>query len=77
MPEESGCVRMTCPIGGYRFTPVKNNPNKCDVDLVIEADLMGNIPGYVQKHVIKDSAYGLHVIKSLLPKYIEENKKKT
>ena len=67
---------MQCPVGGFRFKPIKDNPNKCEVEHVIEADLMGNIPSYVQKHVIKDVAYGMHEVKALLPKYIKENKKK-
>lgn len=29
LPVEDGCVRMQCPIGGFLFTPNKNDPTKC------------------------------------------------
>ena len=49
MPEEPGCVRMTVPVGGLWFKPKPGDPNKSDIIFVAEADLGGNIPGWVTK----------------------------
>jgi hypothetical protein len=73
-PEEEGCVRMTSPLAGFLFIPDKNDPNKCTATMVIEADLKGYVPGYVFKIAINDSAQGMHIIKKLMDKYLEEFK---
>ena len=49
MPEEPGCVRMTVPVGGAIFKPLKDDKNKCEMMFLVEADLGGNIPGWVVK----------------------------
>jgi hypothetical protein len=49
MPEESGCVRMTVPLGGVVFQPLEGDPTKCTVTMYGEASLGGSIPNFVAK----------------------------
>ena len=49
MPEESGCVRMTVPIGGAYFNPLKNDKTKCEMVYICEAHLGGNVPNWMTK----------------------------
>ena len=49
MPEEPGCVRMKVPIGGVIFKPLKDDSTKCEMIYMVEADLGGNIPGWILK----------------------------
>ena len=44
LPEEEGCVRMLCPIGGFLFDPLPGDSTKCMMTMVVEADARGNIP---------------------------------
>ena len=73
-PETPGCVRMSCPLGGMLFTPFPDDPSKCHVDLVIEADARGFVPLWIFKHVISDSAHGLAVIREDCPKFYAEHR---
>ena len=49
MPEEPGCVRMTVPIGGAIFKPLKDDKTKCEMTYIAEAHLGGNVPGWITK----------------------------
>ena len=60
---------MRCPLAGFHFVPHKDNPDKCHVTMIIEADLKGYIPNYVQKIVFGDMANGMHTVKSLISEY--------
>ena len=75
LPEEEGCTRMYCPLGGYLFTPHADNPNKCTIELIIEADLRGLIPSYIQQKAISISANSLYALKQELPGYVKKHKK--
>jgi hypothetical protein len=48
LPREN-CVRMRLPIGGLIFTPKKKDSSKCEIDMIVEADLGGSVPGWVFK----------------------------
>lgn len=68
-PEEPGCVRMEA-FGGLIFTPNKNDPSKCHMNLLQTLDIKGNVPTYIVMQVMKLSAFGLTTIKDLLPKWV-------
>ena len=74
-PVEKGIVRMASPLAGFKFTPYPDDPTKCSVDLVIEADIGGNIPNWVFKQVLGETAYGLVLVRELLPDWVKKNKK--
>ena len=59
LPEEEGCVRMICPIGGFHVFPNPSDPTKSIVRMVIEADLKGNIPGWIMKQALTLTSMGL------------------
>ena len=51
-PEESGCVRMTIPIGGIAFKSVEGG-TKTDATLMLESNLnIKAIPDFVIKEAI-------------------------
>ena len=68
-PDEDGIVRMRLPIGGVLFEPVPGEPNKTKTTMVLEADLQGYIPGYVQKQALKDTAYSLAYVRKTMKDY--------
>lgn len=72
-PEEPGCVRMDA-YGGMLFIPDKNEPNKCQLQLLQTLDIKGVVPRYIVMQVMKLSAFGLTTIADSLPKWIEQNK---
>ena len=47
-PQTKGIVRMNVPIGGVHYQPFKDDPNKCSVVSIMECDLGGNIPYWIQ-----------------------------
>ena len=49
MPDEPGCVRMSIPVGGMKFTPNKEDPSKCSVTVYMEVNVGGYIPEFIQK----------------------------
>jgi hypothetical protein len=55
-PDTKGVVRMVAPIAGFELVPDPNDPGKCSCRQIIEFDLKGKIPGFVQAQVIKDTA---------------------
>ena len=63
---------MQSPLAGFYLVPHETDPNKCSVTMVIEADLKGFIPGYVQKVAINDSANGVHAIRALMANYLKK-----
>jgi hypothetical protein len=75
MPEEPGCVRMSVPVGGLWFKPKPGDPTKSEIIFIAEADLGGNIPGWVTKQVIKDTAYSLVNLRTVMPAYVKKFEK--
>jgi len=53
LPEEEGCVRMLCPIGGFIFEPLPDDPSKCTMTMIAEGDVRGNIPKFAQKKAME------------------------
>ena len=72
MPEEDGKVRMRLPVGGIHCIPKKDDPTKCDVEMIVECSLMGYIPAWVQKQAISDSAFGLVILRDLMKGYVKK-----
>ena len=66
---------MRMPIGGVLFEPVPGEPNKTKTTLVLEADLCGYIPGYVQKQALKDTAYSLAYVRKTMKEFVKNNAK--
>ena len=75
LAEEESCVRMSCPLGGFIFEPRKDDATKCQMTMIVEADVKGYIPAYVQKQGLKDSAESLSQLRSLMPAWVKKNKK--
>lgn len=74
LPEEQDCVRMLCPIGGFVFEPLENDKSKCMMTMIVEADVRGQIPQFIQKQAMKDSAESLSNLKELMKGWVEKNK---
>ena len=74
-PVESGIVRMSTPIAGFRFTPYPDDPSKCTVEMLIECNIGGLIPNWIFKQVLGEMAYGLVNLRALLPDWYKKNKK--
>ena len=73
-PEEKGCVRMEA-FGGMVFTPNKDDPSKCRMDVLQTIDIKMNlIPSYIVSQVVNLSAHGICTIQDLMPKWVKENK---
>lgn len=52
-PITKGRVRMRVPVGGLTLIPDPNDPGKCNLEQIIEADLGGTIPQWVWALAIK------------------------
>lgn len=74
-PVEDGVVRMQSPMAALLFTPLKDDPSKCIIETVVEAEIGGNIPNWIFKHVLGDTAYGIVMIRELLPDWYKLHKK--
>ena len=48
---------------------------KSEIIFIAEADLGGNIPGWVTKQVIKDTAYSLVNLRKVMPAYVKKFEK--
>lgn len=70
LPDEKGCVRMNA-FGGFKFTPLPDNPNKCMTEFVLSCDLKCIVPNSIISKVLDQSAHGLCTIQNMLPKWIE------
>ena len=75
MPEEPGCVRMSMPLGGISFVPMRDDQSKCMVTFYGEANIGGYIPKYIQTQAIADSAWSLVKLRKLMVDYVRINKK--
>ena len=75
MPDEPGCVRMSVPVGGAIFKPLKDDKTKCEMTYIIEADLGGNIPVWIVKQVVKDIAYSVVELRKVIPTYLKNYEK--
>ena len=73
-PVEDGIVRMRSPMAALLFTPCKDDPKKCIIETVVEAEIGGNIPNWIFKHVLGDTANGIVLMRELLPEWVKPRK---
>ena len=74
MPLRQGHVRMFLPIGGIRLTPLKNDSRgKTQFEFLMNINLMGIIPNWVQSQALGWTASGHLIFKQLIPQYIDSN----
>ena len=73
-PEVKGKVRMTLPLAGVYFKPLKDDPRgKTQVIFYLEASLGGNIPAWVQAKAVGMSTSGQNIYRKLIAKYLKDN----
>ena len=73
LPATPGCVRMRCPLAGFKVSPNSKHPKtKCRMDCIIETSIGGNIPQFIQAIVVKDTAYGFDKLKPLMAEWYKE-----
>lgn len=48
-PVTEGKVRLRSPLAGIVYTPLKDDPTKTRMEIVLEADLAGIIPAFLRK----------------------------
>lgn len=65
---------MRSPVAGIICIPEKDDPSKCTMKCIIEADLQGNVPQWVFAVAIKQVAWGMVDLRRLIPKFIKNNK---
>ena len=64
--EVKGAVRAVLNIFGYVITPDENDSNRCFAQLVMEADLKGNIPTMIANTAILANGKFLHKLNKKL-----------
>lgn len=66
---EKGVVRAECPVGGHYMKVDPSDPNRCEMTVLNEIDLRGNVPQWVLKTAFKDQGYIINRIRKVMPEW--------
>jgi len=72
-PETKGKVRMRTLLAGVIFTPLKEDPTKTKVKFLLEGELGGMIPYWIQRQAISWTAGGFAKYRQLMPDFMQNN----